>query len=148
MGVVEALGRGAVTARRFAVGVGCRTGVATEAVVRLVTEALDRAGAGVAVGLFTMAAKAGEPALGDAAERLGLPLVHLCEAELKAAANRTETRSERVIALFGVPSVAEAAALAGAGGGSRLVVARIAADGVTAAVAEARENLADDGATI
>nr|WP_181706432.1 cobalamin biosynthesis protein [Chthonobacter rhizosphaerae] len=119
----------------LAVGLGCRSGVSADAVVRLVEDALSRV-AGPLLGLFTMAGKEQEPALSEAAVRLGLPLVYLPRATLQAVEGG-ETRSERVVALFGVPSVAEAAALAGAGAGARLVVPRITAEGVTCAVAAA-----------
>ena len=121
-------------ARRLAVGVGCRSGVSADAVARLVREALDRV-EGEPFGLFTAAAKQGEAAIADAAALLGLPLVHLPEAVLKGAADRAVTRSARVEALLGVPSVAETAALAGAGPAGRLALPRISAEGVTCAVA-------------
>ncbi|MEJ1157189.1 cobalamin biosynthesis protein [Prosthecomicrobium sp. N25] len=124
---------------RLAVGIGCRTGARPEAVVDLVRRCLSAAGAteaaGAGVALFTVQDKVQEPGLGEAAVRLGLPLVFLPRALLEAASAGAETRSERVVALFGVPSVAETAALAGAGPGARLVVPRIAGDGVTCAVA-------------
>lgn len=123
----------------LAVGVGCRSGVTAEAVVRLVEDALARVPgpplSSPLLGLFTVAGKEQEPALSEAAARLGLPLVYLPRDTLKAFAAGTETRSERVVALFGVPSVAEAAALAGAGAGGTLVLPRIQAEGVTCAVA-------------
>jgi cobalt-precorrin 5A hydrolase len=57
------------------------------------------------------------------------------EAALKAAEPRALTRSERVVALTGLGSVAEAAALAGAGPVSRLVQPRIASANATCAIA-------------
>lgn len=121
---------------RLAVGIGCRAGVSGEAVTALVERALAAAGPAAApAALFTLLDKAQEAGLRAAASRLGLPLVFLPRAALEAAAPAAETRSERVVALFGVPSVAETAALAGAGPGARLVVPRMAADGVTCAVA-------------
>lgn len=121
---------------RLAIGLGCRSGVTVEAVVALVRAALDRA-EGTPLALFTIAEKKSEPALSGAAVALGLPLVFVPRKDLEAAGDRTETRSERVVALFGVPSVAETAALAGAGEGARLVVPRMAAEGVTCAIATA-----------
>ena len=59
--------------------------------------------------------KRGERGIVAAAAALGVPLVLIPEAELEAAGARTQTRSERVLALIGLPSVAEAAALAAAG---------------------------------
>jgi cobalt-precorrin 5A hydrolase len=126
----------AVTGQRLAVGVGCRKGCEADAIVALVREALSRAGTPEAEPrLFTVADKREEAGLAHAAERLGLPLMFLGREALAASSEGCVTRSEKVQALFGVPSVAEAAALAGAGPGARLVVARIAAGGATCAVA-------------
>lgn len=128
------MGLGEAVNASLSIGVGCRSGVSPDAVVRLVGEALGRV-EGRPIALFTVADKIQEPALAVAAALLGLPLVHLPRAALQAAAERAETRSERVVALFAVPSVAECAALAGAGAGSRLLLPRIQAEGVTCAVA-------------
>lgn len=119
---------------RLAIGIGCRNGVTPEAVVRIVKDALSRV-EGRPVALFTVADKVQERSLPVAAALLGLPLVHLPRADLEAAAGRAQTRSERVVQLFQVPSVAECAALAGAGATSRLVLPRIQAEGVTCAIA-------------
>ncbi|HTI02212.1 MAG TPA: cobalamin biosynthesis protein, partial [Acidisoma sp.] len=54
---------------------------------------------------------------------------------LRGEQGRCLTRSARAQREVGLASVAEAAALAGAGPGGRLVLARIAADGVTCALA-------------
>jgi cobalt-precorrin 5A hydrolase len=118
----------------YAVGIGCRKGAPGETIAALVGRAIERAGAPAAA-LFTIADKQGEDGIREAAIALGLPLVYLPRAALADKADAVETRSDRVVALFGVPSVAEAAALAGAGPGAVLVVPRMAADGVTCAVA-------------
>jgi cobalt-precorrin 5A hydrolase len=96
--------------------------------------------AGEATHLFTSKAKAGEPALRDAAAMLGLELVGLARSELEAAAPRCLTRSVRVEAVTGLPSLAEAAALAGAGLRSRLILARISENGASCAVAGGEED--------
>jgi cobalt-precorrin 5A hydrolase len=85
--------------------------------------------------LFTSQIKASEPGLVEAASILDMELIALPEAELIAAAPRCATRSERVEAVTGLPSLAEAAALAGAGPNSRLLLARISRDGASCAVA-------------
>jgi cobalt-precorrin 5A hydrolase len=118
----------------LAIGVGCKSGVSTGAVVQLVEEACRRIG-GSPTALYTAEEKRSELALAEAAAHLGLPLVLLPRSALKAAASRTMTKSARVLALFGVPSLAETAALAGAGPGAELVLARIAANNVTCAIA-------------
>lgn len=94
------------------------------------------AGLAPAIGLFTIEDKLGEIGLSDAAERLALPLVFLSHGALLAMAGRVTTPSEAALARFGVPSVAEAAALAAFAGRARLVVPRRAEQGVTVAVAE------------
>ena len=92
-----------------------------------------------AVRLFTSEAKAAEAGLVEAAAMLGLELVPLARADLEAAAPRCATSSERVERLLGLPSLAEAAALAGAGCNSRLILERISGDGASCAVARAEE---------
>lgn len=125
--------------RILAVGIGCRAGVPGDVIAELVEKALARAGEEtVPVALFTIVDKQSEAGIGEAAARLGLALVHLPRAALDAVADRVETRSERVVELFGVPAIAEGAALAGAGIGARLVVPRMAERGATVAVAIGR----------
>jgi cobalt-precorrin 5A hydrolase len=121
-------------AMSVAIGVGCRKGCPAGAIEALVRQAL----AGVSeapLGLFTLADKRDEPGLAEAADRLELSLTYLTREALHDRAGDIQTRSERVESLFGVPSVAEAAALAGAGPGSVLIVARIAEGGATCAIA-------------
>ncbi|MCW1841495.1 cobalamin biosynthesis protein [Prosthecomicrobium hirschii] len=129
---------------RLAVGIGCRTGVAGPAAAALIERALAAAralpeAAGFAPGaaVFTAVEKRAETGLVEAASRLGLALVFLPRNALEAVSDGTVTRSERVVQLFGVPSIAETAALAGAGPGARLIVPRMASDGITCAVAVA-----------
>lgn len=112
-------------------GFGFRSGV-TQMALR---EALARAGGAEGVThLATLAAKA--PGLQPLAEALGLPVIALEAAALRG--QTTLTRSGRVEALFGVGSIAEAAALAAAGPGARLRGPRaVSANGTaTAAIAE------------
>jgi cobalt-precorrin 5A hydrolase len=66
---------------------------------------------------------------------LGLPLVFLDEESMRQASLRAATRSPRVMALFGLPSIAETAALAGAGPSSVLLVARMSDGGASCAIA-------------
>jgi cobalt-precorrin 5A hydrolase len=67
------------------------------------------------------------------------PLVFLDGQVLQNASLRAATKSPRVIAMFGLPSIAEAAALAGAGPSSVLLVARISNGGASCAIAGIRE---------
>jgi cobalt-precorrin 5A hydrolase len=88
-------------------------------------------------GLFTIADKRDEEGLAGAATRLQLPITYLAREALLAHAGKVETPSPLSESLFGVPSVAEAAALAGAGPASVLIVPRIADGGATCAIARA-----------
>jgi cobalt-precorrin 5A hydrolase len=122
-------------------GVGCRKGASGDAVRGAIAAALDRAGYPAdALGLIaTSAAKGGEPGISAAADRLGLPLVLVPQAELEAAGARSVSRSERVVAITGVPSLAEAAALAAGGPQARLVAPKIAVGPATCALAASGE---------
>jgi cobalt-precorrin 5A hydrolase len=101
---------------RIAIGVGCRLGSSAYAIEALVRQALDRA------------------------RSLGLDLVFLARDALREEAPFVQTRSIRSETQFGVPSVAEAAALAGAGPGGVLIFTRIVSQGVTCAIAQSRDD--------
>jgi cobalt-precorrin 5A hydrolase len=77
-----------------------------------------------------------EPGIGEAAATLGLAILWIARDALKGEQGRCLTRSARAEAEVGLSCVAEAAALAGAGPGARLLLPRIARGGVTCAVAE------------
>lgn len=108
----------------------------------LIQQAATAAPAAERPGLFTIRDKIGEPGLTEAASRLRLNLIFLPREALREQAPSVLTRSIRTEQLFGVPSVAEAAALAGAGAGSELVVPRIASQGATCAIARSHKGLA------
>jgi len=120
----------------IAIGLGCKSGTRADDIVALVEDALSRISSDTISGLFTIADKAHETGLHEAAARLSLPLLFLPDSAVKNVACKAETRSDRVVALFGLPSIAETAALAGAGDGSHLVLARISRNGVTCAIAQ------------
>lgn len=121
----------------LAVGVGCRSGCEADAIVDLVRRALEEAARpGAPAGLFTHAAKMGEKGLMEAAATLGLPLVFLPIELLRQTSGRAATRSPKVEALFDLPSIAETAALAGAGAGARLILPRRNGAGASCALAE------------
>ena len=142
-----------------AIGVGCRRGVAGETIAALARRALEavargpdgllleEAGAGVRsaatrlahIRFFTLADKTREPGLIEAARLLAVPLVGLPRKALVREALRILTPSAAAQARHGVPNVAEAAALAGAGPGGKLLGPRLASDGVTCAVALSAE---------
>ena len=122
--------------RIVAIGVGCRAGVGGEAIAALARRAFAEAGEPEGeVAMFTLAAKADEPGIGEAARLLGAELRALPLAALNAEAERILTPSAAAEARFGAPNIAEAAALAGAGEGARLLGPRLAADGATCAIA-------------
>ena len=122
--------------RIVAIGVGCRAGVAGDTIARLVRLALDEFGEPQGEPrLFTFAGKATEPGIVEAARLIGAKLTPLPLAALQAQAERVLTPSKAAAARFGAPNVAEAAALAGAGVGARLLGPRLAKDGATCAIA-------------
>lgn len=116
-------------------GIGCKTGISAEAVVALLLAAGEE-GPGAPDLLAVPEFRRDEEGIAEAAETLGLPILWIGRAALKGEQGRCLTRSSRAEREVGLASVAEAAALAGAGPGGRLVLARIAADGVTCALAE------------
>src|ERR1700733_4745973 len=133
--------------RIVAIGIGCRAGVAGEAIAALARRALEEAGAPEGeISMFTLAAKADEPGLIEAARILAVPLTPLPLAALNAQAERILTPSAPAKARFGAPNIAEAAALASAGEGGWLLGPRLAADGATCAIALSLERPCD-GAT-
>jgi cobalt-precorrin 5A hydrolase len=120
----------------MAIGIGCKRGCSSEVIVALVECAVAAAScAGAPASLFTHEAKKSEAGLASAAKALGLPLVFLDGQVLWQASLRAATNSPRMMAMFGLPSIAEAAALAGAGPSSVLLVARMSDGGASCAIA-------------
>jgi cobalt-precorrin 5A hydrolase len=119
-------------------GIGCRNGASAAEIEAVIAAALRQAGfAQDRLGaIATPADKGKEAGIAAAALLYGLPLLFIPTPDLEAAAARCETRSERVLALTGVPSVAEAAALAAAGPEAKLLLPRIAVGPATCALAE------------
>jgi cobalt-precorrin 5A hydrolase len=125
-----------------AIGIGCKEGCSSEAITALVARAMEAASCtGTDACIFTHAAKQNEPGLAGAAKALGLPLVFLEAEVLRQASLRAVTRSPKVIALFGLPSIAETAALAGAGPASVLLLARMSEAGASCAIAGKQKRL-------
>ena len=110
--------------QRHVLGLGCARGADPEALWTLVERTLGEAGVapGAIAAVATIALKADEPAVLEAARRLGAPL-RLFDAEaLEAETPRLASPSGRVFAEVGAHGVAEAAALACAGADAALVV--------------------------
>jgi cobalt-precorrin 5A hydrolase len=118
-------------------GIGCRKGVSAAQVGEAIGAALARAGLQrEALDLIaTPVQKGAEPGIVAAANALSVPLVLVPPRELENATPRTLTQSERVVALTGLPSIAEAAALAAGGPSARLMAPRTAVGPVTCALA-------------
>jgi cobalt-precorrin 5A hydrolase len=118
-------------------GIGCRRGASAPDIEAVITAALERAGVDKsALSLIAApATKCDEPGIAATACARGVPLVAVSELELQGAGARTVTRSERSLAHMGVPSVAEAAALAAAGTEARLLQPRLALGPATCALA-------------
>jgi cobalt-precorrin 5A hydrolase len=100
----------------IAAGLGCRKGCASADLVLALESALARAGRALheVHSLYAPEFKADEGALTEIARQLGKPLVLLCMEQLQLQAAHALTQSESVAVRFGLPSIAETAALAGA----------------------------------
>ena len=126
----------------IAAGLGCRAGCPVEHVLAALEQALAAAGCVLEElsGLYTAQFKREEAALLLAAARLGKPLVALPLALLQAQNPRALSCSAQSLERFGVPSIAETAALAGAARGAsssqpRLLGTRSIAGSATCALA-------------
>jgi cobalamin biosynthesis protein CbiG len=121
----------------IAIGIGCRRGASQAAIAAMIERALAQAQSlGESVRLFSIEAKSGEAGLVGAAQAMNLPLEFLPAASLREVEDKIATPSRHAAAAFGVASVSEAAALAGAGRGARLVAPRMVGGGVAGAVAQ------------
>ncbi|HEX9881439.1 MAG TPA: cobalamin biosynthesis protein [Hyphomicrobium sp.] len=118
-------------------GIGCRAGATASAVAEAIAGALERCGLNRSQidALATAAAKSHESGIVGAAATLAVPLIFVAAAEMSRVADSALTSSPRVVALQGVPSVAETAALAAAGRSARLLGPRTATPTVTCAIA-------------
>jgi cobalt-precorrin 5A hydrolase len=118
-------------------GIGCRRGTSCDDIASLIfsvlatfniaRECLDA--------IATESLKADEGGIVSAAQWLSVRLIRCPIADLDRVADQVLTRSSRVEALKGVPSIAEASALVAAGRNARLLGPRIAAAKVTCAIA-------------
>jgi cobalt-precorrin 5A hydrolase/precorrin-3B C17-methyltransferase len=132
----------------LAIGVGCERHAPAGELAGLVAETLATAGLAqesvACVASVTL--KAAEPAIHALGEALGVPVRFLERETLAAETPRLVTPSAVVEAEIGIPGVAEAAALAAAGAGGRLIVAKQKSRRCTVAVALAAAPI--DPATI
>jgi cobalt-precorrin 5A hydrolase len=119
-------------------GVGCRKAISAAQVGSAIDAALLHSRLeGSEISLIAVpAVKGAEAGIVAAAAARGVLLVLIAQDALEAADARTLTRSARSMDTLNVHSVAEAAALAAAGPGARLLAPRIAVGPVTCALAE------------
>jgi cobalt-precorrin 5A hydrolase len=122
-------------------GVGCRKGVQPGDVKAVILAAFEQAGIAVSgLGkIATIHAKSREKGIEAAASAMRVPLVLMTQADLMSVMMRVATRSAQVEALVGVPSVAEAAALAAGGPSARLIAPRIVVGPATCALAQTED---------
>lgn len=120
----------------IAIGVGCRKACARADIVALVRTTLEGLDLPLSPPrMFTLSDKQGDKELAAAANLLNFELVFLPREALAATAPRLLTKSAAAQRRFGLPSVAEAAALAGAGPNGRLLGPRRISAGATCAIA-------------
>ncbi len=121
---------------RLVAGIGCRRDAPAEQVEAALNAALRAAGrdATELSVLATLDAKAGEPGVVETARRLGLRIAAVAQRDAAAQAVLSDSAASR--AATGLGSVAEAAALAAAGPGARLLGPRQASGAATCALAE------------
>jgi cobalt-precorrin 5A hydrolase len=119
-------------------GIGFRRSAAADEIVALVELALERAALkpDALRRLATVETLASMPAFTEAARRLAVPAIKVGEPALADAAPQVRTMSARSLSAYGIGSVAEAAALAGAGPGASLILERINSPSVTCALAQ------------
>lgn len=117
-------------------GLGSRSGVSVGEVRAAIDAACAAYGIEAIDLLATGETKASERAFAECALAMGKALEIVAQAALTRVADATLTRSELSQKASGVPSLSEAAALAAAGSGARLLGPRITTGPVTCALAE------------
>lgn len=118
-------------------GLGARHGVPAAEVIALIERALHEAGLTrpALAALATIEAKADEAGLAAAAAHFGLPLMAMPHGAMQTADPAAVGSNSRSKSLYGVSSVSEVSALAAAGPGSALLLARIKSASATCALA-------------
>lgn len=121
------------------IGIGSNSRATAEDVLAAIRAAESRAGVRCDL-VAALMRGAPDAAIAQAAKEHGRPAMLLTKTDLAARSEDCLTISEASLAAYGVASVAEAAALAGAGRGSRLLVPRLLRERVTAAVAASEDS--------
>ena len=123
---------------RLVIGLGFRDQATAQSIGEVLADVAARAAhPGVATVLAVIEDKATHPGLLAAVQATPFPIETVTAEALRAVDSRVTTRSERVFKQRGVGSVCEAAALAAAGAGARLVVTRHVSTDRTATAAAA-----------
>ncbi|MET0497413.1 MAG: cobalamin biosynthesis protein [Steroidobacteraceae bacterium] len=119
-------------------GIGCRSGVdAAEVEAALAAALLEHRATPSQLGLIAIpGSKAQESGIVAAAAARNIPIALIAQQAMEAVSEFAITRSSRAMAVMNVNSVAETAALAGAGSNARLLGPRVAVGPVTCALAE------------
>jgi cobalt-precorrin 5A hydrolase len=119
----------------IAIGVGCRKNCTGAEIAALVSQALQNIDIKGQSYLFTVIDKQNESGLHEAARMLNLSLTFLPREALAARMDQVQTKSLKAERLYGLASISEAAALAGAGNCAKLILPRIVSAGATCAIA-------------
>jgi len=120
----------------LSVGVGCRRGISTEAVLEGITLAIEQIGASLKAvsGIYSIDLKNDEVGLIDAAKYLRVPFQIFPAVELQAVIEKEQlSRSKFANEKIGVDGVCEAASLLGTQKG-RLILPKFKGRGVTVAI--------------
>ncbi|MBO6716949.1 MAG: cobalamin biosynthesis protein [Rhizobiaceae bacterium] len=122
-------------------GIGARKGVTVKEVLAAIDAAIAAHGLtrGAIAALCSNMSKAAELGIASAAKELGIECRAIAHPKLRKAAERTITRSGASIAATGLSSLSEAAALAAAGAGARLLGPRVEVGPVTCALATSED---------
>ncbi|MDI6813314.1 MAG: cobalamin biosynthesis protein [Desulfitobacteriaceae bacterium] len=126
--------------RILSIGVGCRRGVSSDAVLEAIAAAMTQIGASYSAlkGIYSIDLKAGEQGLIEAAARLGIPFITFKASEIQTKNEETGiTPSEFVQEKIGVDGVCEAASLLGTENGS-LILPKTKMKGITVAISRER----------
>ena len=132
------------TGRFLVLGLGCERGTPPSELLDLSLARLARLGAAPETVAFivTLDVRAEEPAMHAVARHFSVPLVTFSAARLETETPRLANPSDIVFAHTGCHGVAEAAALAQAGQGGRLVAEKAKSAHATVAIAESFQSLA------
>jgi cobalt-precorrin 5A hydrolase len=122
----------------IAIGIGANSRAHSRDFAAALDEARQEAGGGGVVSTFEAAIFANF--VRGAAREAGLPFRPTTLDAMRERSKDCLTRSERTLSLFGVASIAEAAALVGAGEGSHIIMPRRIVGNITIAAAQSADS--------